>query len=510
MYAFLFVALSPMALLGAPQGALPSTTDPVSQVIVAVIIVAVFTLLAMEKVHMVLVVMGAVSLIWAITYLTPYHLISFEDAGGALDLNVLFLLASMMAVVGVLKRTGVFDWAVARILDKADGDAYRVLVLVTWFTAVLSAFCDNVTTVIFVAPMALQMSRSMKINPAAFLLPVIMASNIGGTATLIGDPPNIMIASGAGLTFLDFILNVTAPITVMMFMLPWYSRRYYISDFSVTRPGQAGVVEVPPITDPRLLRWALWIGGFIFLGFLSSGWTGMPTSVPATIGAGALLVVQDILYVHTHKPTHEEREHGILSIIEKEIEWPTLSFLGFLFITVGAAVHTGLIDTLADGLGQAIQAGSGWLGLSGLGTLLFAAIMIAWVSGILSAFINNIPFVAVMIPIIHRLTPTFAGDTTVLWWALALGACLGGNGTVVGASANVIVLGIAERAGVRIGFRDFTKFGARVAAMTVAISSLYLATHVYLGAKGALVAWLAVIAVIMLAKGMMRILPARD
>lgn len=507
MYALLLLLLSPMALLAAPEGTLASTTDPVSQGIVAVIIVAVFSLLAMEKVHRVLVVMGAVSLIWAITYLTPFHLISFEGAQEALDFNVLFLLASMMAVVGVLKQTGVFDWAVARILDKANGDAFRVLVLITWFTAVLSAFADNVTTVIFVAPMALQMARSMKINPAAFLLPVVMASNVGGAATLIGDPPNIMIGSGAGLTFLDFILNLSAPITVMMFVLPWYSSRYYRSDLSSTRPGQGGVVEVPPISDPRLLRWALWISGLIFVGFVTHGWTGMPTSVPATIGAGALLVVQDILYLRVHKPTHEERQHGLLSIIEKEIEWPTLSFFGFLFITVGAAVHTGLIDTLAQALGQAIHVGSSWLGLSGLGTLLFAAIMIAWVSGILSAIIDNIPFVAVMIPIVHRLIPGFEGDTTVLWWALALGACLGGNGTAVGASANVTVIGIAERAGVRISFKEFTRFGAPVAAATIAISSLYLATHVYLGSKGALVAWLAVIAVIVLVKMIARLRP---
>jgi Na+/H+ antiporter NhaD/arsenite permease-like protein len=496
----LLLAMTPAALFAAPEGALVSTTDPVSQIIVAVIIVAVFTLLAMEKVHRVLVVMGAVSLIWAITYLTPFHLISFEGAQQALDFNVLFLLASMMAVVGVLKRTGVFDWAVAKILEKADGDAYRVLVLITWFTAVLSAFCDNVTTVIFVAPMALQMAKSMKIRPAAFLLPVVMASNIGGTATLIGDPPNIMIGSGAGLTFLDFIINLTVPITAMMFFLPWYSARYFGEDIKAPRVKDGAIVVIPPITDPRLLRWALWISAFIFIGFFTHGFTGMPTSVPATIGAGALLVVQDILYLRTHKPTHEERQHGLLAIIEKEIEWPTLSFFGFLFIAVGAAVHTGLIDTLASGLGSGIQAGSGWLGLSGLGTLLFAAVLIAWVSGILSAIIDNIPFVAVMIPIIHRLIPDFAGDTTVLWWALAMGACLGGNGTAVGASANVTVLGAAERAGVRISFADFTRFGARVAAITLAFTSLYLATHVYLGARGALFVWLAIVAVIVAAK----------
>lgn len=504
----LVFVLSPAVLLAAPEGALASTTDPVSQIVVAVIIVSVFTLLAMEKVHRVLVVMGAVSLIWAITYLTPFHLISFDGAKESLDFNVLFLLASMMAVVGVLKRTGVFDWAVAKILEKADGDPYRVLVLVTWFTAALSAFCDNVTTVIFVAPMALQMAKSMKLKPAAFLLPVVMASNIGGTATLIGDPPNIMIGSGAGLTFVDFILNLTAPIAVMMFILPWYSGRYYAEDLSSARSREAGMVVIPPITDPRLLKWGLWISGMIFVGFFTHGLTGMPTSVPATIGAGALLVVQDILYLRTHKPTHEERQHGLLQIIEKEIEWPTLSFFGFLFIAVGAAVHTGLIDTLARGLGSAIQTGSSWLGLGGLGTLLFAAILIAWVSGILSAIIDNIPFVAVMIPIIHRLIPGFVGDTTVLWWALSLGACLGGNGTAVGASANVTVIGAAERAGVRISFAEFIRYGARVAAITLVVSSLYLATHVFLGWSGALIAWLAVIAVIVAAKMIMRTGPA--
>ncbi len=503
----LLIALTPAALWAVPEAGLPSTTDALSQGIVAVIIVAVFTLLAMEKVHRVLVVMGAVSLLWAISYLTPLHLISFEGAKESLDFNVLFLLASMMAVVGVLKRTGVFDWAVARILNKADGDAGRVLMLLAWFTAILSAICDNVTTVIFVAPMALQMARTMKINPVAFLLPVVMAANIGGTATLIGDPPNIMIGSGANLTFMDFIANLTAPVTVMMFGLPWYSRRYFGKDFQ-DRSGSLGIsVEVPPVTDPQLLHWALWISGFIFIGFVTHGMTGMPTSVPATIGAGALLVVQDVLYLRKHRPTQEERQHGLLAVIEKEIEWPTLSFFGFLFIAVGAAVQTGLIDTLANWLGQGIHAGSEQLGLGGLGTLLFAAIMIAWVSGLLSSIIDNIPFVAVMIPIIHRLAPGFAGDTTVLWWALALGACLGGNGSAVGASANVTVVGVAERAGIRITFAEFTRFGARVAAMTLVVSSLFLATHVFLGARWSLVIWTGFVAVILLVKMLMRSLP---
>ena len=487
---------------------LTSTTDPVSQAIVGTIVVSVFALLALEKVHRVLVVIGAVALLWTITYLTPYHLISFEQAQQALDFNVLFLLASMMAIVGVLKTTGVFEWAVARMMNRADGDARVVLVTITWFTAILSAFCDNVTTVIFVAPMALQMSRALRLRPMAILLPVVMASNIGGTATLIGDPPNIMIGSGAGLTFVDFLRNLTAPVTVMMFVLPWFSQRYFRSDFdNAARGGAAEATPVPTIADPRLLRWALWITGFVFVGFFTHGLTGMPTSVPATIGAGALLVTQDILYLRTNRPTHEERQHGLLAIIEKEIEWPTLSFFGFLFIAVGAAVQTGLIDTLARGLGSLVQGGSGLLGLGPMGTLLFAALLIAWVSGVLSAIIDNIPFVAVMIPIIHRLGGNFVGDTTVLWWALSLGACLGGNGTLVGASANVTVVGIAERAGVRITFREFTRFGSLVAALTLVITSLYLATHVYIGAGGSLAAWAGLVAVVLTWKAIRRLAP---
>ncbi len=502
------LAAAVLPLAAAVEGgghAMQSTTDAFSQSIVAAIIVAVFVSLALEKVHRVLVVIGAVALMWAITYLTPFHLITFEGAQTALDFNVLFLLASMMAVVGVLKSTGVFEWGVARMLNRANGDPYLILVLLLWFTAILSALCDNVTTVIFVAPMALQMARAVRVKPVAFLLPVVMASNIGGTATLIGDPPNIMIGSGAGLTFLQFILALAAPVAVMMFLLPWFSGKYFHKSLEAARQNAGDTtMAVPAITDPLLLRWSLWIGGFILLGFFTHGLTGMPTSVPATIGAGALLVVQDILYLRRWQPTEEERQHGLLRIIEKEIEWPTLSFFGFLFIAVGAAVQTGLIDTLARGLGHVILAGGGGMGLRGTGILLFAALLIVWVSGIASAIVDNIPFVAVMIPIIHRLAGQLPGETGVLWWALALGACLGGNGTAVGASANVTVIGMAERMGVHISFREFTRFGASVTAVTLTIASVFIASYIYLGSRMAMVAWLGIVALVLLLKAISR------
>lgn len=464
-----------------PEGeVLRSTTDALSQGLVAAIIVGVFVLLAMEKAHRVLVIFGAVALLWLITYLTPYRLISFEGAKDALDLNVLFLLAAMMAAVGVLKTTGVFPWAVGRLLQRARGRPRVIQALIAWFTGIVSAFADNVTTVIFVTPMSTAMARLTGVRPAAYLLPMVMAANIGGTATLIGDPPNIMIGSGAGLSFMDFIVDLTVPVLWMMIMLEFVSRWYYRASLAVPGAGDTPF-EQPAIHDRTLLAWSLGITGLIFAGFVTHAITGMPVAVPAVIGAAAILVVQDVLYIRRQRPSHNERVHGLLEVIEKEIEWPTLSFFAFLFIAVGAAVETGLIDTLANGLGWVIGRGRETLGLSEHGTALFAALMILWASGFLSALIDNIPYVAVAIPIVARLIETLPGHPNTLWWALALGACLGGNGTAIGASANVTTIGLAEKAGTRISFAEFTRFGAAVATLTLVISSVFLAGYVYLG-----------------------------
>jgi Na+/H+ antiporter NhaD/arsenite permease-like protein len=459
---------------------LRSTTDAASQGIVAVIIVGVFVLLSLEKAHRVLVILGAVALLWFITYLTPYKLISFEGAKNALDLNVLLLLAAMMAVVGVLKTTGVFPWAVGRLLSRAGGRPRLIQGLIAWFTGIVSAFADNVTTVIFVTPMSIEMARLTGVRPAAYLLPMVMAANVGGTATLIGDPPNIMIGSGAGLSFMEFIMDLTVPVLWMMVMLEFFSRWYYRSALATT-VGAGVTFAEPDIHDRPLLTWSLGITALIFLGFVTHAATGMPVAVPAVIGAAAILVMQDLLYVKRKRPTHSERVHGLLDVIEKEIEWPTLCFFAFLFIAVGAAVDTGLIDRLANGLGWVINQGRESMGLSQQGTILFAALMILWASGILSALIDNIPYVAVTIPIVARLIDTLPGHPNTLWWALALGACLGGNGTAVGASANVTTIGLAEKGGTRISFAEFTRFGASVATLTLIISSVFLAGYVYLG-----------------------------
>ncbi len=463
---------------------LASTKDPVSQGLVAIIVGAVFVLLALEKAHRVLVIFGAVALLWLITYLTPYHLISFEAAQTHLDLNVILLLAAMMAVVAVLKTTGVFAYAVARLLRFSGGRPTLIMALLVWFTGLISAVADNVTTVIFVTPMALAIAAQIRIRPAALLLPMVMAANIGGTATLIGDPPNILIGSGAGLSFLDFIVNLTVPVLMMMVVLEWFTNRYYRADFeaAVQRIDPA-TLPMPALSEITLLRWGLGISAGIFVGFFTHTLTGMPAAVPAVVGAAVLLIVQDVLYLRTRDASVQERIHGVLQVIEREIEWPTLVFFALLFIAVGAAVETGLIDTLSQNLARFINWGQANWSLSPNGTLLFAALLILWVSGVLSALIDNIPYVAVTIPIVANLVARMSGDTEILWWALSLGACLGGNGTLIGASANVTVVGLAEKAKEHITFGQFARFGGQVATLTLLISTAFIVGHIYLGPK---------------------------
>ncbi len=483
-----------------------STQDFVSQAIVAAILVGVFALLAADRVHRLLIPIGAVALVWLISYFSPFKLISFETAQQAIDLNVILLLFAMMALVGVLKTTNVFPWAVDRLLERSRGNPSRAARLIIWFTGILSAILDNVTTVIFTYPMASEMARRLRINGSAFFLPMVMAANIGGTATLIGDPPNVLIGADprTGLSFMDFIYHLTVPCTFMMIMLVWYSRRYYSADIGRSADADHAGAATPTgaaLRNVPLLRATCWITVLIFAGFMTHTLTHMPVAVPAVIGIAAILLAQDYYYLKEHRPTAEERRHGVLAILEKDIEWPTLAFFIFLFVLVGAAVATGLIESLALALAWIIDRISMGFSLSPTATLLIAALLILWVSGFLSAVIDNIPYTAVTIPLVASLLGQLkAGpDGQVLWWALALGACLGGNGTLIGASANVTVTGLAEKDGKRISFNEFTAFGARVAGLTLVMSSAYLALWLYIGSTvvnvaGAviLLGWLAI------------------
>jgi Na+/H+ antiporter NhaD/arsenite permease-like protein len=480
-----------------------STRDAFSQGIVAAILVGVFALLAADRVHRVLVPIGAVALVWLISYFSPFRLISFEAAQHAVDLNVILLLFSMMALVGVLKTTNVFPWAVDRLLERSRGNPSRAARLIIWFTGILSAILDNVTTVIFTYPMASEMARRLKINGSAFFLPMVMAANIGGTATLIGDPPNVLIGADprTGLSFMAFIYNLTVPCTFMMVVLVWYSRRFYPADIGRAADTDHAGAAAPTgamLQNVPLLRATCWITVLIFVGFMTHTLTHMPVAVPAVIGIAAILFAQDYYYLKEHQPTPEERQHGVLAILERDIEWPTLAFFIFLFVLVGAAVATGLIESLAHSVAWIIDALSGGLGFSPRATLLVAALIVLWISGFLSAMIDNIPYTAVTIPLVASLLGQLdAGpDGQVLWWALALGACLGGNGTLIGASANVTVTGLAEKDGKRISFGEFTAFGSRIAALTLVISSGYLALWLYLGSAVVNLAGAAVLALL--------------
>ena len=468
---------------------LTATTDPISQGIVAVALVALFGLLTLEKAHRVLLALVTVALLWGVSYLSPWRVVTLESAQAAIDLNVLLLLAGMMAVVGVLKATGAFEWAVARLLGGRSQQPLLVMTLLLWVTGIASAFLDNVTTVIFVTPIALGIATQLKLDAKSLLLPVIMAANIGGTATLIGDPPNIMVGSAANLSFLDFVMTVAPPVLVMMVGLDLLMRRRYGDALRAdANASPLAAMPIPPIHDKRLLTGMIWISAGVLIGFLAHGFTGMPAAVPATIGAAAALLLQDHLYLRSHKPSAEERRHGILAIIEHEIEWPTLVFFALLFIIVGAAVNTGLIGGLAHTLERGILAGRDAFGLSDAGTLLFAAVLVLWVAGMMSALIDNIPFVAVSIPIVASLTTNLANGSMVLWWALALGACLGGNGSPIGASANVTTLDLAARRNVRITFREFLRVGVPVVLLSLGTASIWLVLYVFFGNTVAVIA----------------------
>lgn len=473
-----------------------ATSDRGSQAVVALLVAALFILLSLERAHRVLVACGIVSVLWLVHYLTPWNTISFEEATAAVDANVILLLAAMMTIVGVLKETNVFAWLVHRLVRQSNGQADRLLAALMAITAILSALFDNVTTVILVAPIARHLAQLHRIPVWPLFMPMIMAANIGGTATLIGDPPNILIGSAARLSFLDFLLNLTVPVVVMMISARKYMQYRYRNELAAADRVVSSPDGEPQITNPRLLRWSLYVLALVLLGFLLQTVMHVEVAVPAFIGAIAILAIQDHLHLKRRRrqPTAEERTHGILKIIEKEIEWPVLAFFFALFIVMGAATQVGLTELAANGLDHAIRGARDEWRLAPSATLLLGVMIVLWVSALVSMIVDNIPFTMAAIPVIAHLTRVLPGDTEALWWALALGACLGGNGTLIGASANITVVGVAEKLGQPIRFGEFMRFGLPVTLITLTIASLYLLSWIALGGAwtnfGALVALL--------------------
>ncbi|MGD9145711.1 MAG: ArsB/NhaD family transporter [Anaerolineae bacterium] len=371
-----------------------------------------------------------------------------EQAFHAVDWNVIFLLAGMMVLANILRETGLFQWIAVQAVRLGRGNPFRILVILSLVTAVASALLDNVTIVILVAPVTLFMAASLRVSPVPFLIAGILASNIGGTATLIGDPPNILIGSAAGIDFLTFAANL-APISLLILGafvgLSWFLFRHDL------QTGRSHLLDVEAletdalITDRSVLRKALIVMGGVMVGFLLHGTLHLE---PATIAlAGATL-----LLLWTRSDPHH---------VLREVEWTTLFFFLGLFITVEAVVQVGIIEEVAS---AALRLTSGDVALT--------STLLLWLSAMASGIVDNIPYTATMIPVVESLGEVMAVEP--LWWSLALGACLGGNATLVGASANVVVASLAERSGHPISFRQFLKYGLVTTGMSLLLATGYL------------------------------------
>ena len=411
---------------------------------------AAYVLIATERVHRVAAALAGATVMLLIGATDAEHAFFSEEAG--VDWNVIVLLLGMMLIVAVLQRTGVFEYIAIWAAKRAKGRPYRVMVILVLITAVASAALDNVTTVLLVAPVTFLVCDRLGVPAAPFLIAEALASNIGGTATLVGDPPNIIIASRAGLSYNDFLVHLAPIVLLLLVVFIGLCRWLFRDAFTYDAERAASVMalrERDAIRDGRLLVISMVVLVLVTAAFVLHTVLHLEPSVVAIVGGLVLLAASRL--------DAEE--------VAKDVEWPTLVFFAGLFIMVGALVATGVIDLIARGAADAVE-----------GRLFLASMVLLWGSAILSAIVDNIPYVATMSPVVAELVGATGGgqDSEVLWWSLALGADLGGNATAVGASANVVVLGMAERAGRRISFWQFTKYGLIVAAITIALCVPYL------------------------------------
>jgi len=372
-----------------------------------------------------------------------------EEAFAAIDFNVIFLLAGMMVLASALARTGFFQWLAVRSVRLSHGDPLRLLIILCVVTAGLSAFLDNVTTVLLMTPVTLSVARRLGISPAPYLISQVLASNIGGTATLIGDPPNILIGSAARLDFMDFLVNL-GPVVLLIFgvflvtMVLLFRGTLQVPD--ERKEAALEATEDDIIRDRGLLIRTLVVVGLTLVGFLAHSALGLEAATIALLGATALMLVSRL------------DPHEML----REVEWSTLFFFVGLFMLVEAVVQVGIVGGLATAIADATAGHEG-----------ATAMALLWFSAGASAIIDNIPYTATAIPVVHQLVEG-GMPADALWWSLALGACLGGNLTIVGASANVVVANLALRAGHPIRFGQFLRYGAIVVAESLLISSVYI------------------------------------
>jgi anion transporter len=415
------------------------------------VFVGAYVLIITERVHRTAASLGGAALMLLIGATDDEAAFYSQHAG--VDWNVVFLLLGMMAIVGVLRQTGLFEYLAIWSVKRARGKPFRVMAMLVVITAAASALLDNVTTVLLIAPVTLLVCERLGLRAGPFLIAEVFASNIGGAATLVGDPPNIIIASRAGLTFNDFLVHLAPISAVLTAVLLVVCRVMFRTAFVYDEERAEEVMaleEHEAIRDHRLLFQGLAVLALVVAGFVLHPVLHYEPSVVALLGAGLLVAVSKV---------------DTLQVL-KEVEWPTLAFFAGLFVMVGSLIETGVIGELSKALADAMG-----------GRELGSTMVLLFGSAVLSGIVDNIPYVATMAPVTADLVKDMGGATGghhVLWWALALGADLGGNATAIGASANVVVLGIAERNRQPISFWQFTKYGLVITAITVALSALYL------------------------------------
>ena len=415
-------------------------TEAVISVLVFLLVMAA---IISEKVHRSVAAMaGAVILLL-------FHVLSIEEATSYVDINTIGVLVGMMLFVAVVKNSGLFEYVAIKAAKLTKGRPMAIMVVFAVITALLSAFLDNVTTVLLIGPMTIAITQMLEVNPIPYLLSQIMASNIGGTATLIGDPPNIMIGSAAGLSFVDFVINTGSVIVIIMAVTVGIYYFMYRSRISVVKENMQKVMELDEdrsIKDKPLLIKSVIMTIVVVIGFVFHSQLQVESATVAMFAAGFMLIFGK-----------QDAEEIILGV-----EWSTILFFIGLFVVVGGLQKSGVISSMAEVM----------VGFIGNNEAL-GIIVILWVSAIISSFLDNIPFVATLIPLI--LTMESSGvDVAPLWWALSLGACLGGNGTLIGASANVVLAGVSSKNGYPITFMQYTKIGFPLMLISILISMVYL------------------------------------
>lgn len=379
-----------------------------------------------------------------------FNIMPEKTAFTYIDLNTIGVLIGMMLSVSIVKNTGLFEYVAIKSARAAKADPWRIILFFSIITAITSALLDNVTTVLLIAPMTLVITDTLELNPIPFLIPEILASNIGGTSTLIGDPPNIMIGSAANLGFFDFLINLL-PICIIIFIITFtvlkiiYKKQLTVSDELKTKI--MGFDENKSITNKKFAIKSAIVLFIIMVGFFLHESLGYPSSVIALSGAILMVLV-----------TQSDIEEAF-----KSVEWPVIFFFVGLFIIVGGLEEEGIMEHLANGIINVTH-----------GDTLLTTMVLLWVSSIASAFLDNIPFVATMIPLLKAIGQSGHTSIQVFWWALSLGACLGGNGTLIGASANIIVAGTAQKHGHDLSFKNYFKVGFPMMILSIVFASIYL------------------------------------